>query len=72
MDGDFGNPASTAHMFGWRAAELVETAREQVAALINADVREIVIDENAACGQGPTECRKQRPYAGLVGRATGT
>ncbi len=41
-DGTFGNPASTSHGFGWDAAELVEEARAQVAALINADPRGIV------------------------------
>ena len=41
-DGDFGNPASTSHVYGWNAAELVEEARTQVAALIGADPREIV------------------------------
>ena len=41
-DGDFGNPASTSHVYGWDAAELVEQARTQVAALINADPRAIV------------------------------
>ena len=41
-DGDFGNPASTSHVYGWNAAELVEQARAQVAALIGADPRAIV------------------------------
>ena len=41
-DGDFGNPASTSHVYGWNAAELVEQARTQVAALIGADPRAIV------------------------------
>jgi len=41
-DGEFGNPASTSHAYGWDAAELVEEARVQVAALINADPRGIV------------------------------
>ena len=41
-DGDFGNPASSSHAFGWNAAELVEEAREQVAALIGADARGVV------------------------------
>ena len=41
-DGDFGNPASTSHVYGWDAAELVEEAREHVAELLNADPREIV------------------------------
>ena len=39
---DFGNPASRSHAFGWKAEEAVETAREEVAALVNADSREIV------------------------------
>lgn len=42
LDGNFGNPASRSHVFGWRAEEVVETARRQVADLINADPREIV------------------------------
>ena len=38
----FGNPASRSHAYGWAAEEAVEIAREHVAALINADPREIV------------------------------
>ena len=38
----FGNPASRSHVFGWDADQAVETAREQVAALVNADPKEIV------------------------------
>ena len=41
-DGNFGNPASRSHMFGWKAEEAVETARHNVADLLNADPREIV------------------------------
>ncbi|MEJ1353921.1 MAG: IscS subfamily cysteine desulfurase [Candidatus Sedimenticola sp. (ex Thyasira tokunagai)] len=40
-DGIFGNPASRSHQFGWEADEAVEQARRDVAALINADSREI-------------------------------
>jgi cysteine desulfurase len=42
LDGNFGNPASRAHGYGWLAEEAVETARLQVAELVNADAREIV------------------------------
>jgi len=42
VDSDFGNPASRSHAFGWAADEAVETARGHVAALVNADPREIV------------------------------
>src|SRR5215472_16781046 len=38
----FGNPASRSHAYGWDAERAVEEAREQVAALVNADPREII------------------------------
>ena len=38
----FGNPASRSHAWGWEAEEAVEKGRDQVAALIGADPREIV------------------------------
>jgi cysteine desulfurase len=41
-DGNFGNPASRSHAFGWDADEAVTRARQQVAALVNADPKEIV------------------------------
>lgn len=42
IDGDFGNPASRSHVFGWKSDELVNEARKHVAALVNADPKEIV------------------------------
>lgn len=42
LEGQFGNPASRSHLFGWQAEELVENARRDVADLINCDPREIV------------------------------
>jgi len=42
IEGNFGNPASRSHVFGWRAEEAVENARQQVADLVKADPREIV------------------------------
>ncbi|MCY4277541.1 MAG: aminotransferase class V-fold PLP-dependent enzyme [Gammaproteobacteria bacterium] len=41
-EGNFGNPASSTHVFGWRASEAVEEARAELAELIGADPREIV------------------------------
>jgi cysteine desulfurase len=38
----FGNPASNTHAYGWNAEKAVEEARGHVAALVNADSREIV------------------------------
>ncbi len=38
----FGNPASRSHSYGWDAERAVEQAREDVAALVNADPREII------------------------------
>jgi cysteine desulfurase len=42
IDGNFGNPASRSHYFGWKEEEAVEDARQNVADLIGADPREIV------------------------------
>lgn len=38
----FGNPASRSHAYGWEAEKAVEEAREQVAALVGADAKEII------------------------------
>lgn len=42
LDGNFGNPASRSHVFGWRAEEAVEEARRDLADLVQCDPREIV------------------------------
>ena len=42
LDGNFGNPGSRSHAFGWQAEELVEEARINVSNLLNCDPREII------------------------------
>ena len=46
----FGNPASRSHAYGWTAEHAVEEAREDVAALLNADSKEIVWTSGATEG----------------------
>lgn len=42
LDGCFANPASRSHLAGWQAEQAVEKARQQLANLLGADLREIV------------------------------
>jgi len=41
-DGEFGNPASRSHPYGWNAEAAVEEARKNVASLVNANPKEII------------------------------
>lgn len=44
---DFGNPHSTSHAYGRIAAEAIERARGEIAALIHADPREVIFTSGA-------------------------
>ncbi|MBL9123998.1 MAG: aminotransferase class V-fold PLP-dependent enzyme, partial [Planctomycetaceae bacterium] len=70
----YGNAASTSHVFGWRAKEAVDQAREQVAAAVGAQPQEIVFtsgatESNNLAIRGVAQ-RERRPGNHLISVAT--
>ena len=47
MTGRYGTPHSVTHMYGWESLGVVDTAREQVAALIGAEAKEVIFTSGA-------------------------
>lgn len=47
MTGMYGNPHSVTHSYGWESAEVIDTARDQVASLIGANSKEIIFTSGA-------------------------
>ena len=47
MVGQYGNPHSRTHMYGWEAENAVEAARAQVASLIGGSAKEIIFTSGA-------------------------
>ena len=65
----FGNPHSASHAYGRIAAEAIELARSEVAALINADPREVIFtsgatEANNLAIKGAARFARRRPRGG--------
>ncbi len=65
LEGNFANPASRSHKYGWQAEQAVENARRQLADCIQADPREIVFtsgatESNNLALKGVIEALKQK------------
>ncbi|MDO8931628.1 MAG: aminotransferase class V-fold PLP-dependent enzyme, partial [Rhodocyclaceae bacterium] len=64
----FGNPASRSHAYGWESEKAVEEARDEVAALVNADPKEIVWTSGATESNNLAIKGAANFYAGTKGK----
>src|SRR4051812_24294855 len=70
LKGDFGNPASTTHAFGWTAGAAVDLAREELAEAMCASPEEIVFTSGATESDNTALMGVLRPGDHLVTAAT--
>lgn len=70
LEGDFGNPSSSTHAFGWTAEAAVDVAREELAAAVGASPEEIFFTSGATEADNWALSGTLRPGDHLITSAT--